>query len=53
MTRIQKERFASAKEYNDATKGYRISAQFLQDHGATPSLSIVHPLPRVDELDPG
>lgn len=48
VTRIQKERFEDAKEY-DAIKGhFRIDADLL---GRTKSRAIVlHPLPRVDEI---
>ncbi|MCA1819739.1 MAG: aspartate carbamoyltransferase [Thermoplasmatota archaeon] len=50
VTRVQKERFEDAKQY-DAVKGsFRIDAALLS---RTSSKAIVmHPLPRVDEIDP-
>ena len=48
VTRIQKERFATAAEYEAVQGAYRIDASVLQ---ALPATGVVmHPLPRVDEL---
>lgn len=50
MTRIQKERFPDIREY-DAVKGkFRISTEELQL--MCDDTIILHPLPRVDEVDP-
>jgi aspartate carbamoyltransferase catalytic subunit len=50
VTRIQKERFPDAEEYNRVVGSYRVNSQLLQD--AKPDLSVMHPLPRVNEIDP-
>jgi aspartate carbamoyltransferase catalytic subunit len=51
MTRVQKERFADLQEYEKVKGSYRLLAD---DLGKTKKSSIVmHPLPRVDEVDPG
>lgn len=48
ITRIQRERFPDASEY-EAVKGtYRIDAKLLES--AKPDLLVMHPLPRVDEI---
>ncbi|HZY94188.1 MAG TPA: aspartate carbamoyltransferase [Candidatus Bathyarchaeia archaeon] len=50
MTRVQKERFADLQEYEKVKGSYRVGAQDLT---RTKKGSIVmHPLPRVDEVDP-
>ncbi len=50
MTRIQKERFPDIREY-DAVKGkFRISTEELEL--MRDDTVILHPLPRVDEIDP-
>ena len=47
---MQKERFASAEEY-DAVKGsYIINNDVLAR--AKPDMAVLHPLPRVDEIEP-
>ncbi|HET7405235.1 MAG TPA: aspartate carbamoyltransferase, partial [Candidatus Bathyarchaeia archaeon] len=50
MTRVQKERFADLQEYEKVKGSYRLLAD---DLARTKKSSIVmHPLPRVDEIDP-
>ena len=50
MTRVQKERFADLQEYEKVKGSYRLMAD---DLARTKKSSIVmHPLPRVDEVDP-
>lgn len=48
VTRIQKERFESESEYQRLRQGYQVSLDLLRR--AKSSLSILHPLPRIDEL---
>jgi aspartate carbamoyltransferase catalytic subunit len=50
MTRIQKERFAEQSEYFSVAGSYRLSKEMLSD--ARDNLIILHPLPRVNEIDP-
>lgn len=50
MTRIQKERFADPAEYARLKGSYVIDAPFLS--GLKKKLTILHPLPRVDEIHP-
>ena len=50
VTRIQKERFPDIEEYNKVAGAYRIDVAGLA--GAKKKLIIMHPLPRVDEIDP-
>jgi len=49
-TRIQKERFPDAEEYNKVVGSYKINNELLQN--AKKSLIVMHPLPRVTEIDP-
>lgn len=49
MTRIQGERFADRDEYERLKDSYVLTAAKLQD--AKPTLSVMHPLPRVNEID--
>ncbi|MBQ8688843.1 MAG: aspartate carbamoyltransferase [Clostridia bacterium] len=49
MTRIQAERFGSADEYERLKDSYILTKEKLKD--AKPTLSIMHPLPRVTEID--
>ena len=49
MTRIQKERFDSAEEYERLRDVYILNKEKLKR--AKPTLSILHPLPRVNEID--
>lgn len=49
MTRIQGERFESKEEYERLKDVYILNKAKL--HGAKKTLSILHPLPRVNEID--
>lgn len=49
MTRIQKERFADLAEYEKTKGSYRLRASDLD--GVRDSMIVMHPLPRVDEID--
>lgn len=48
MTRVQKERFADQSEYERLKLKYVLTPKHLQGKGCT----IMHPLPRVGEIDP-
>lgn len=50
VTRIQKERFADLNEYSSVIGSYSIDSQMLGE--MKESSIIMHPLPRVDEIDP-
>jgi aspartate carbamoyltransferase catalytic subunit len=50
-TRIQKERFPDAEEYNRVVGSYKVDTTLLQQ--AKQDLIVMHPLPRVVEIDPG
>ena len=50
MTRIQKERFANISDYEAVKGSYIINAKFLE--GLKKKITILHPLPRVDEIHP-
>jgi len=50
MTRIQKERFSDEDEYARCAGAYKLHANHLSDVKA--NMIIMHPLPRVDEIDP-
>ncbi|HEC57706.1 MAG TPA: aspartate carbamoyltransferase [Candidatus Syntrophoarchaeum butanivorans] len=50
VTRIQKERFPTLSEYNKVAGSYRIDKKLLES--AKDDLIIMHPLPRVGEIDP-
>ena len=50
MTRIQKERFADEDEYARCAGAYKLHARHLSE--AKEDMIIMHPLPRVDEIDP-
>ena len=50
VTRIQRERFPDAASYLDVASSYRITPELVAD--AKPSMIILHPLPRVGEIDP-
>jgi aspartate carbamoyltransferase catalytic subunit len=50
VTRIQKERFPDAEEYNQVVGIYKIDKNLLTH--ANEDLKIMHPLPRVTEIDP-
>ncbi|KYK21546.1 aspartate carbamoyltransferase [Thermoplasmatales archaeon SM1-50] len=49
-TRIQKERFPDAEEYNRVVGSYKVNNTLL--HQAKKDLIVMHPLPRVVEIDP-
>jgi aspartate carbamoyltransferase catalytic subunit len=49
MTRIQKERFGSLEDYEKVRGSYRLTAADLSQ--AKPEAIIMHPLPRVDEIE--
>ncbi len=51
ITRLQKERFANPEEYERLKGVYKIDKKFLMKFKHIPI--IMHPLPRVWELDPG
>jgi aspartate carbamoyltransferase catalytic subunit len=50
VTRIQRERFPDEEEYRAVAGEYRIDADTLA--AADPDLTVMHPLPRVDEIAP-
>ena len=50
-TRIQKERFADPVEFEKVRGVYRLSKAMLEEIGTKDDLKILHPLPRVDEMD--
>jgi len=52
VTRIQKERFSDLEEYKKAESLYRITPSLLKPDKVKSSLRVLHPLPRVNEIDP-
>ena len=50
VTRIQRERFPDENEYRQVAGEYRIDADLLES--ARDDLTVMHPLPRVDEIAP-
>ena len=50
MTRIQKERFDDTDEYNRLKDVYVLNNEKLKN--AKKDMVILHPLPRVNEIDP-
>jgi aspartate carbamoyltransferase catalytic subunit len=50
VTRIQRERFPDENEYRQVAGEYRIDADLLA--AAADDLTVMHPLPRVDEIAP-
>ncbi len=50
VTRIQRERFPDPSEYEMVRGSYRVTLEMLE-RGAKRELKILHPLPRVDEID--
>ena len=51
VTRIQKERFVDLNDYQKVIGSYSINQEFVD--GMKESSIIMHPLPRVDEIDSG
>jgi aspartate carbamoyltransferase catalytic subunit len=49
MTRVQKERFTDAMEYEQVKNVYTLRRDMLE--GSKDNLRILHPLPRVNEID--
>lgn len=49
MTRVQRERFADLDEYNRVKDLYTLHNAMLA--GSRPNLRVLHPLPRVNEID--
>jgi aspartate carbamoyltransferase catalytic subunit len=49
MTRVQKERFPDAAEYNKVANRLRITPELLNN--VLPGMKIMHPLPRTIEID--
>jgi aspartate carbamoyltransferase catalytic subunit len=49
MTRIQRERFSDPIEYEKVKNSYVLNKSLLAD--AKPNMKILHPLPRVNEID--
>ncbi len=50
VTRIQKERFSDPSEYRKVKDSYKVDLEIL--NSAKPELKVLHPLPRMDEIDP-
>ncbi|WP_255193688.1 aspartate carbamoyltransferase [Natronobeatus ordinarius] len=50
VTRIQRERFPDESEYRQVAGEYQIDLETLED--AADDLTVMHPLPRVDEISP-
>ena len=50
VTRIQRERFPDQEDYKNVAGAYQIDLNTLRN--AKSSLRILHPLPRVDEINP-
>ncbi|BAA80664.2 aspartate carbamoyltransferase, catalytic subunit [Aeropyrum pernix K1] len=50
VTRIQKERIPDPREYESLRGSYRVTLDLLESF-AKESLKVLHPLPRVDEID--
>ncbi|HHT9152249.1 MAG TPA: aspartate carbamoyltransferase, partial [Candidatus Hypogeohydataceae bacterium YC40] len=50
-TRIQQERFADPVEYEKVKGTYRLSKSLVEGLKVKPDFKILHPLPRVDEMD--
>ncbi|MCJ7606460.1 MAG: aspartate carbamoyltransferase [Thermoplasmata archaeon] len=50
VTRIQRERFPDAAEYQKVAGAYKVNLEMLKD--VKKDMIIMHPLPRVTEIDP-
>jgi len=51
VVRIQKERFPDPEEYERVKGSYKVTLKLVEERGKD-SLKILHPLPKVDEVDP-
>ncbi len=51
MTRIQRERFPSEEDYENVARSYHLENDMLRDRDVNEDLTIMHPLPRVDEIN--
>ena len=51
VVRIQRERFPDPQEYEKVRGSYRVTLGLLEKR-AKPTLKILHPLPKVDEIEP-
>jgi aspartate carbamoyltransferase catalytic subunit len=51
VTRIQKERIPDPEEYEKLKGSYRVTLEMIE-RKAKKNLKILHPLPKVDEIDP-
>ncbi len=51
VTRIQRERFPDPSEYERVRGSYRVTLDMLEGR-AKKGLKVLHPLPKVDEIDP-
>ncbi len=51
MTRVQRERFADLMEYEKVKNAYILRNEMLD--GTKETMRVLHPLPRVNEIDPG
>ncbi len=49
MTRMQKERFTKSEDFKSLSNAYVLTLEKLKD--AKEDLCIMHPLPRVDEIE--
>lgn len=50
VTRIQRERFPDAEEYNRVVGSYKVNTELIKN--SKDGLIVMHPLPRVTEIDP-
>lgn len=50
VTRVQKERFTSAEEYEKVANCYKVNNELLSL--AKSQMIVMHPLPRINEIDP-
>ena len=50
VTRVQKERFSDPSQYEEVKDCYRLTPEIMQR--AKPTTALMHPLPRVGEIDP-
>lgn len=50
VTRVQKERFSDPSQYEEVKDYYKITPELMQR--AKPNMALMHPLPRVGEIDP-